>query len=160
LKRIAHEIALEYGQKIATIKGMSAVLLGDTFDMEVYDPYFTIDLDVYHHGNLANVQERKKLLQNPELFESPPQYPVDRFLVNNLPVLINYKRINRINDIFRRIARHEWVFRKATTNVLYRLKHGEILYTKNDWINTVRKRFAKIPGDFWDNILTSATFLI
>ncbi len=160
LKKRAYEIANEYAGKLSALKGTSAVLLGDTFDTEVYDPDFTIDLDVYYHGQLAPASERMKVLGNPELFESPPEYPVDRFLVSNLPVLVNYKRTDRISDIFRRIAKHEWVFRKATTNVLYRLKNGEILYNKNNWILTVRKRFTKIPANFWGNILTSAMFLV
>jgi hypothetical protein len=160
LKIKVQEIANECAQKMASLKNCRAVVLGETNGFEVYDPGFTIDLDVFHHGKLPPVSERKKVLGDPKIFESPPVYPVDRFLVDDLPVIVNYKRIDKINDIFKRIAKHEWVFRKATTNILYRLKEGNILYNKDGWILSVRKRFGKIPADFWSNILISANFLI
>jgi len=160
LNRKVQEIATECAQKLAALKNCRAVVLGETNGFGVYDPGFTIDLDVYHHGALVPVSARKEVLGNPKIFESPPVYPVDRFLVDDLPVIVNYKRIDKINDIFKRIARHSWVFRKATTNILYRLKEGNILYNKDGWILKIRKRINKIPANFWTNILTSASFLI
>jgi len=46
MKRKVRRIAASLGERLSYIEGVQAVLLGDAAEVEVFDPYFTIDLDV------------------------------------------------------------------------------------------------------------------
>lgn len=139
---------------------MEAIVLGEAADIEVYDPNFIIAMDVFYSGRLISPKKRHLLYGNPEFFESSSVYPVDRFISDNLPVIINYRKINRIDRIFDRIERSEWVFRMESSNILHRLKEGHVLFNRNGWIDKIKKRFKTIPDEFWEHILESSSFLI
>ncbi|MBN2533605.1 MAG: DUF4037 domain-containing protein [Spirochaetales bacterium] len=160
LKRKVFKIANEYSRRITQYDNMEAIILGEAADIEVYDPNFIIAMDVYYSGRLLSAKKRNVLYGNPEFFESSSVYPMDRFISENLPVIINYRHINRIDRIFDRIERSEWVFRMESSNIFHRLKEGHVLFNRNGWIDKIKKRFTAIPDEFWEHILDSARFLI
>ena len=47
MKRKVRRIAGALAERLSHIEGVQAVLLGEAAEVEVFDPYFTIDLDVY-----------------------------------------------------------------------------------------------------------------
>jgi hypothetical protein len=153
-------LANEYARKIAQHDNMETIILGEAADIEVYDPNFIIAIDVFYSGRLPSPKKRDILYGNPKFFESSSTYPVDRFMKEDLPVMINYRKIQRIDRIFDRIERSEWVFRMESSNILHRLKEGHVLYNRNGWIDKIKKRFITIPDEFWAHILDSSSFLI
>jgi hypothetical protein len=153
-------IAHDCTKKLEKLDNVETVLLGEAADIEVYDPYFTIDLDVFYDGELLSSNKRAEFFGNPAIFETSPVNPVDRFLTGNLPVIIYYRELTRVDHIFERIEEQKWIFRKETTNMLYRLKNGQVLYGRKGWIDTIRKHFTAMPLSFWKNIIDSCKFLI
>jgi hypothetical protein len=154
------KIAHDYGKKIEKLENVEAILLGEAAEIEIYDPYFIIDMDVFYEGELLPAVKRAELFGNPAIFETSPVNPVDRFLTGDLPIIIYYKELDRVDLIFERIENQKWIFRKETTNMLYRLKNGQVLYSKKGWIDSIRKHFVTLPESFWKNIINSCKFLI
>ncbi|MBN1699650.1 MAG: DUF4037 domain-containing protein [Spirochaetales bacterium] len=142
------------------LENVETILLGEAAEIEVYDPNFIIDMDVFYQGELPPAAGRAELFGNPPVFETSPVNPVDRFLDRDLPVIIYYKELTRVDHIFRRIEEQKWIFRKETTNMLYRLKHGQVLFGRKGWIDEIRKHFDTMPLSFWKNIIDSCMFLI
>ncbi|MBN2441751.1 MAG: DUF4037 domain-containing protein [Spirochaetales bacterium] len=160
MKRKVFRIANDYSTKIAQYENIETIVLGEGADIEVHDPNFMITLDVYFSGRLPSQRKRASVYENPEFFESSTVHPVDRFIAENLPVIINYRKMNNVDRIFDRIEKAEWVFRMESSNILHRLKEGHILFNRSGWIDKIRKRFDTIPDEFWAHILESSSFLI
>ena len=145
----------------ATVSGwdaVEAIVLGEEADVETFDPYFNIDLDVYFRGHLLPSNDRRERLDNPGGFETSPIYPIDRFFVDNLPAGVHYKDVSRMNLLLKRVKEQTWVFRTESTNVLYRIEKGEVLHSKGDWFSELRSGFKDIPEGFWKGIMEAARF--
>jgi len=136
----------------------SAVVAGEASKIETFDPYFTIDLDVYHRGDLLPSNDRRDRLGNPAGFETSPVYPVDRFLQDDLPVSISYKDVSRINLLLARVEEQSWVFRRESTELLYRIQKGDVLYAKGKWFEEVRERLKTVPEGFWKELMEATRF--
>ena len=96
--------------QLAEVDGVQAVLLGEAADIEVFDPYFTIDLDVYTAGVPPSIEKREKLLPDLEAFETSPVAAMDRFLVKGLPASVHYIRSADVDRMLLRISEMAWVF--------------------------------------------------
>lgn len=136
----------------------TAVVAGEVTKIETFDPYFTIDLDVYHRGDLIPSNDRRNQLGSPAGFETSPVYPVDRFLHDDLPVSIRYTDVSRINLLLKRVEEQTWVFRRESTELLYRIENGDVLYAKGTWFEEVRDRLRTVPGGFWKALMEASRF--
>jgi len=154
------KIANAYSGKISQLENVETIILGEAADIEVYDPNFIIAMDVSYSGRLLSPKKRSELYGMPEFFETSSVYPLDRFITGELPVIINYRKLHRVDRIFDRIERSEWVFRMESSNILHRIKEGHVLFNRNGWIENIKKRFKKIPDEFWKHILEASSFLI
>jgi hypothetical protein len=160
VKRKVFRIANEYSKKLSQNENIETILLGEAADIDVHDPNFIIAMTVHYSGRLPSPGKRVELYGDPEFFESSTAYPVDRFISENLPVIIHFRKTTQIDRIFDRIEKAQWVLRMESSNILHRLKEGHILYNRHGWIDTIRKRFTTIPDDFWEHILEASSFLI
>ncbi|MBN2736664.1 MAG: hypothetical protein JXR70_06755 [Spirochaetales bacterium] len=160
MKRKVNEIVKKYSEKLTGISNIEAILVNDRAANDVYDPNFTIDFDIFHKGELVTPDKRQEILENPAFFETSPVYPVDQFLVDNLPVHLNYKDINGISQVLDRITKKEWVYRKEMSSVLYRILKGQVIYSKNGWVNSTREQISGISDWFWQRVLDSTRFLL
>jgi len=149
MKRKVHAIAATLAERLSQWDGVEAVLLGEAADIEVYDPYFTIDLDVYFGGTLPGLDVRSCLMQGMEAFETSPVSFVDRFLLDGLPVSIHYMRTGDVDAMLLRIAEKTWVFHEPGTNMLSRIERGEVLFSRVGWIDESRAALAHVPEEFW-----------
>jgi hypothetical protein len=149
MKRKVQKIAKSLAERLAEVEGVQAVLLGDAADIEVFDPYFTIDLDVYTEENPPHFEERRALLPGIEDFETSPIAAVDRFLVEDLPASIHYIRSADVDRMLLRISEMSWVFHEPGTNTLYRIGHGQVLYARDGWLEEARSALAHVPDQFW-----------
>jgi hypothetical protein len=149
MKRKVRSIAGKLADKLSRLDGVQAVLLGEAADIEVFDPYFTIDLDVYTTGTAPSFEERSGLLPGIEEFETSPVAAVDRFLIEEMPASIHYIRSADVDRMLLRISEQSWVFHEPGTNPLYRIERGEVLYKRDDWLEEARAILAHVPDDFW-----------
>jgi hypothetical protein len=143
---------------ISKWNGIAAVVLGEVANVETYDPYFTIDLDVYFRGSLLPSNDRRERFDNPGGFETSPIYPIDRFLAEELPVSAHYKDVSRMSLLVKRVEEQTWVFRSESTHLLYRIQNGRVLYSKGDWLEQLKQRLDNIPEGFWKSIMEAARF--
>jgi len=149
MKRKVQKIAKGLADRLAHVPGVQAVLLGDAADIEVFDPYFTIDLDVYTEEAPPRLEERRALLPHVEAFETSPVAAVDRFLVEELPASIHYIRSADVDRMLLRISESSWVFHEPGTNALYRIEQGQVLYARDGWLEEARSALAHVPDQFW-----------
>jgi hypothetical protein len=139
-------------------EGIVATVLGEAASIETYDPYFNIDLDVYFQGNLLPSNDRREQLGNPGGFETSPINPTDRFLLEDLPVSINYNEVTRINMLLKRVETQSWVFRLETTNILYRIEKGKVLFSEGGWFENLGKKLLNVSDGFWNNLKEATRF--
>ncbi len=131
------------------IDDVQAVLLGEAADIEVFDPYFTIDLDVYTAGPPPDIVARRGIFPEIAAIETSPVAAIDRFLVEELPASIHYVRAADVDRMLLRISELSWVFHEPGTNPLYRIEKSEVLFTRNGWLEEARSALAHVPSEFW-----------
>jgi hypothetical protein len=149
MKRKVNRIAKALADRLALHEGVQAVLLGEAADIEVFDPYFTIDLDVYVAGAPPGLEARRILLPDLQAFETSPISTVDRFLVEELPASTHFIRTADVDRMLLRITEQSWVFHEPGTNALYRIERGEPLYSRDGWLEEARSVLAHVPPQFW-----------
>lgn len=149
MKRKVRRIAASLAEQLSHIEGVWAVLLGDAAEVEVFDPYFTIDLDVYCGGALPTIEKRSALLPGMDAFETSPVTASDHFLYEELPVTIRFVRSPDVDRMLLRISEQNWVFHEPGTHVLYRIEKGEILFAQGTWLEEARAALAHVPDQFW-----------
>jgi hypothetical protein len=149
MKRKVRRIAGNLAERLSHIEGVQAVLLGEAADIEVFDPYFTIDLDVYTAGAPPSLEARGTLLPGMDAFETSPVAAVDRFLLEELPASIHYIRSADVDRMLLRITEQTWVFHEPGTNALYRIERGEVLFGRGSWLEEARSALAHVPDQFW-----------
>jgi hypothetical protein len=156
VKKQVHKTAQDLAARISQWEGVEAILLGEAADIEIYDPYFTVDLDVYVQGDLPNAEERRERLEEVEEYESSTISTVDRFVVNELPVTVHYLQTDGVDAIMRRIIDSSWVFHETGTNMFFRIERGEVLYSRGGWLASIRAARAEIPASFWEHVCVRA----
>ena len=149
MKRKVRRIAGNLAERLSHVEGVQAVLLGEAAEIEVFDPYFTIDLDVYTAGAPPSVEARGTLLPGMDAFETSPVAAVDRFLLEELPASIHYIRSADVDRMLLRITEQTWVFHEPGTNPLYRIEQGEVLFGRGTWLEEARSVLAHVPPQFW-----------
>lgn len=116
---------------------------------DVYDPYFYISLDVYYEGELPPPDKRLAELDFAGAFETSPGRNKDRFLVKDIPVRLEYKNKKTIEAILSSEPDALGSYDERISYMCYRLKYGEVLYKKSDWLDLIRKKLDKLPDSFW-----------
>jgi len=156
IRRIADSLAAAISQW----ENVEAVLLGEAAELEVFDPFFTVDLDVYIQGAVPGPEERKERLAETASFESATASGVDRLKVEELTVSVHYMETSHIDALVRRILDNSWVFHEPGTNMFYRIEKGEVLYSRGGWFASIRASHAEIPDDFWTHICARSFIII
>ncbi len=144
---------------ISKWEGVETILLGEAADIEVYDPYFSIDMEVFYRGSIPPKNDRRNYFLSVEDsggFECSPVYPVDKFLIKDLPVRIRYQETARIELILDRIEEGRWVYRENGTTEFYTIVNSKILFKASDWLEGIRKRLSNMPEYFWEQIIEVA----
>jgi hypothetical protein len=160
VQRKVARISEELVKNISGWQEIEAIVLGEAAEIKTLDPYFNINLDVYHNGSLIPGNDRRERLGSPLAFETAPVYPEDRFLVDDLPVRILYQETTRFDLLLKRIDDCLWVYREHATSAFYRLRHGQVLYRKSGWLEETQKKIGKLPAHFWGSIIDSARALV
>jgi hypothetical protein len=135
---------------------VECISLNEAADASTLDPYFALILDVYYKGTIPQPKERSRLYgPDTAAFETSGQGNKDRFLIGNLPLRFEFKSLEKIEELVS-IAdtRREslWLIKDSGTYVYYRLANGEILFSRNGWIDGIQKRLASLDDDFWNQV--------
>ncbi len=149
MKRKVQRITDALETSLAGTEAVQAVVLGEAADIDISDPYFTIDLDVYCSGLLPDLAKRAGLVPQVTAFETSPVATIDRFLVEELPVSVHYIRTEEVDRMLLRIAEKTWVFHEPGSHVLYRLERGDVLFSRDGWMDETRAALAHVPQEFW-----------
>jgi hypothetical protein len=149
MKRKVQRIIDALKKSLSGTDCVQTVVLGESAGIDVSDPYFTIDLDVYVTGSMPELSKRSALVPQVSAFETSPVATIDRFLVEQLPVSAHYIRTEEVDRMLLRIAEKNWVFHEPGSHVLYRLERGEVLFTRDGWMDETRAALAHVPDEFW-----------
>ncbi len=141
---------------VATISGWPAtecIALNEAALSDTLDPYFALILDVYHTGAMPTPAERRAAYgDDVAAFETSALQNKDRFLVAGLPVRIEFKstqNIEEVVDIADTRTDQLWLIKDSGTYMFYRLSRGEVLFKRSAWIDGLRTRLAKLGDEFW-----------
>ena len=136
--------------------GVECITLNEAALPDILDPYFALILDVFCSGPIPDVQERCRVYGGDvAAFESSGQNEKDRFLIGDIPVRLEYKSIEKTEELVS-IADTKldsmWLIKDSGTYGFYRLANGEIVFSRSNWIHDIRKRLTHIGDAFWENI--------
>ena len=144
---------------VAAVKkwdGVETVVLGEASEQEILDPYFALVVDVYYRNGIPEAADRRAAFGDPGAFETSSAQKKDRFFLEELPIRVEYKSLESMEEILQRKYDLLWVFKGSGTYMFYRLEHGSVLYDKSGWIAAVRKSIQGFPDTFWQGL--RATF--
>ena len=138
--------------------GVECISLNEAALPDTLDPYFALIMDIYHSDPIPAPEEREALYgEGVILFETSRQGNKDRFLIDDIPVRLEYKSVTMIDELVN-IADTQlkslWLIKDSGTYTFYRLSHGEIIYTRSSWMDDIRKRLKQLSDEFW-NVMRS-----
>lgn len=142
-------IAEELAKALGGIPGVECVLLEESSEADILDPYFRLILDAYHRGQVPSLEIRAAAYPRAQSLESAHGRNKDRFLIDGLPVHVEYKQV----EAFESWIGSEETLRHAVSDGgtlgLYRLQHSKVLYSGNDWLAMARDAMANLGDGFW-----------
>jgi hypothetical protein len=148
-------IAAKVADIIREWPSVDSVVLGELITEDLYDPYFFLSLDVYHSGLIPEAEDRKKSFAFGLVFENSQAGWKDRLLIEDIPVRIEYKNMNRIGDLIDGKDGLLASIRDSGTYLFYRILNSNILYDRSGWILRVRERLKAMPQPFWNLLRAS-----
>ena len=147
-----------FASVISEWPGIECVSLNEAALPDTLDPYFALIMDIYYIGEIPSPEERQKFygddlaaFETTEKSNKTQGYK-DRFLVGDIPIRLEYKPVKMVEDLLD-IADKKleslWLIKDSGTYGFYRLAHGEIIFSRNKWIDGIRKRLSSLSKDFW-----------
>lgn len=160
MKRKVEQLANLVTQAISQWPSVECVTLGEHSEADTLDPYFALVFDVYLRGNPPKSEERleafSSVMGQPGAFESSVTRSKDRFFIDEIPVRVEYKNVDMIDQMLVRSkgpdAEFVWVLKNSGTYMLYRLQNSKILYKKSDWIQRIRLNLSELSPIFWNGL--------
>jgi hypothetical protein len=145
---------------ISAWPGVECIALNEAALADILDPYYALILDVFCSSSIPDAEERHRLYGGDvAAFESSGQNAKDRFLIGNIPVRLEYKNTCKIEELIS-IADSKpdslWLIKDAGTYGFYRLINGDIVFSRNNWIHTIRRRLDKLPAQYWTEMRSAA----
>ncbi len=152
MKPKVRELADKLVAVISAMDSVECVCLNEAAAIDTLDPYFALILDVYVHGQIPPAAVRASAYPEHSVFETSPTGFKDRFLVGGLPVRIEYKSVERIEElsaIALRSGSELWKIRDSGTYVFYRLVHCKPLFQRSDWLSGITGKLSNLGDSFW-----------
>ena len=152
MKPKVRELADRILAVITAWDSVECVCLNEAATADTLDPYFALILDVYYTDGIPSTAQRAAAFPDNAAFETSPTNSKDRFLVGDLPVRIEYKRVSRIEEqvgYAERSGSELWKIRDSGTYVFYRLLNGIPLYQRGEWLASIKTRLGALADDFW-----------
>jgi hypothetical protein len=134
-------------------EGVECITLNEAALPDTLDPYFALILDVFCSSGIPGADERCRMYgEDVAAFESSGQNEKDRFLIGDIPVRLEYKKTEKINELVDiACTNHEslWFIKDSGTYGFYRLVNCEVIFSRTNWIHDIRERLTHIGDQFW-----------
>lgn len=156
MKRKVERISNDITEILKAIPGVDCILLHESTEKDIVNPYFFLSLDVYYNGPFPDVNERRKLFEDAGAFESSHFSIKDRFFLEDIPVRIEYKNKDRVDTIMDDKEGNLWAFHDNGTYMFYRLQTGKIMYKSSEWIEIIREKLTTLSESFWGTLRDSS----
>jgi hypothetical protein len=142
-----------FSATLSTWPSVECITLNEAALPDPLDPYFALILDVFCSAPIPGAEERCRLYgDDVAAFESSVKNEKDRFLIGDIPVRLEFKFTEKIEELVNIADTKQdslWLIKDSGTYGFYRLAHGEIIFSRNNWLQGIRKRLEN-PGDqFW-----------
>lgn len=157
MKQKVQRISANLAERLSKWEQVDAVTIMESAEEELISPYFFISLDVYYKGNIPDKDERQAVFSDAGAFETSSYGTKDRFFIEDIPVRIEFKNLDRMNTIIELKPDNFRAFRASSTYMFYRILNGKVLIQKNLWLDHIRQKLQNLPEDFW-TMLSQATF--
>jgi hypothetical protein len=136
--------------------GVECITLNEAAIPNTLDPYYAFILDIFYSGPIPQAVERRAQYgEDATAFETSSRGDKDRFLIGELPVRLEYKSTQKIEELVSYTDTKLdslWFIRDSGTYGFYRLAHGEILFSRNTWIRDIREQLGNLGDEFWRQI--------
>jgi len=160
MKRKVERLAKAITETISSWEAVECVTLGEHSESDVNDPYFALVVDVYLRAAPPAIEERQaafaRAVGQPGAFETSASRSKDRFFIDGLPVRVEYKSVETIDDVIGRCRGPDsqivWIFKNSGTYMFYRLIHSRVLFQKSDWLLNARRDLADLPSSLWESL--------
>ena len=119
------------------------------FGSDRYDPSFFISFDVYFHGAIPASNERERAFSFGNAYETTVDGLKDRFLIDDVPVRLEYKAISEVDFAVSKVTNPERGDTLGTTYGFYRLEHAAVVLSRSNWLPVARRLLSEAPEDFW-----------
>ena len=140
--------------------GVECITLNEAALPDTLDPYFALILDVFCSGPIPGAEERCRMYgSDVAAFESSGRNEKDRFLIGGLPVRLEYKFIEKVEELISIIDTNVdslWLIKDSGTYGFYRLANGKIVFSRSSWIDNIRKRLENTGDIFWTEMRGAA----
>ncbi len=157
MKRKVQKISTDLAERLSKWEQVDAITILESAEEELISPYFFISLDVYYKGEIPDKNIRQALFSDAGAFETSSYGTKDRFFIDDIPVRIEFKNLDRINTILELKSENYNAFRASGTYMFYRILTGKVLIQKNLWLDHIKQKLDKLPDEFW-NMLAIASF--
>ncbi|MCL2243529.1 MAG: DUF4037 domain-containing protein [Treponema sp.] len=144
---------------LSSWEGVDCITLNEAAMPDTLDPYFALILDVFYSSPIPNAEKRCSMYgDDVAAFENSDQSEKDRFLIGDVPVRLEFKKTEKINELVKiATTNHDslWLIKDSGTYGFYRLANCEIIFSRTNWIHDIRERLTKIGDKFWKEMRNS-----
>ena len=129
--------------------GVQAVVLQHFVEKDIYDPNFSITLDVFRDSDIPGRELRETSFPGAQYFESSRVKMKDRFMMGDLPIRISYKNTERVDTVLAATDGESWLLKERGTYLFHRIATGSVVWTRGEWIKGVLEKLDNLPDSFW-----------
>jgi len=129
--------------------GVQTVILQHFVEKDVYDPNFSVTLDVFRDAKIPEREERESSFSAARYFESSRLRTKDRFMMGDLPIRISYKDCRRVDEVVALSDGDAWLLKERGTYLFHRIATGTVLWSRGKWIDSVLEKLDSLPDSFW-----------
>jgi hypothetical protein len=149
MKAKVRKVVDEIAEVLKKWDGVQAVVLQHFVEKDIYDPNFSITLDVFKDGEIPGIESRETSFTRAMYFESSREKNKDRFILEDLPVRISYKDCLRVDAVLDAIEGDSWLLKERGTYLFHRIATGTVVWSRGEWLNSVLKKLDNLPDSFW-----------
>ncbi|MEI6388977.1 MAG: hypothetical protein WCQ50_20390 [Spirochaetota bacterium] len=145
---VVHSIA----EVCSSWPGVQAVSISGHAEGDTLDPYFVLAFDVFYSASLPSEEERGSAFPGSGAFETGRVKTKDRFLLDDLPVRIEYKPVAEIDASCDFGHGGDRLVLAQGTYQFHRIAGGRHLYDRTGWLAGVSDRLADFPDQLWKDL--------
>ncbi|MDR0465664.1 MAG: DUF4037 domain-containing protein [Treponema sp.] len=142
-----------FKELLSSWDSVECITLNEAAMPDILDPYFALILDILYTSPIPEPEERCRLYgDDVAAFESSSQGDKDRFMIGEIPVRLEFKKTVKIDELVKMASSNYeslWFIKDSGTYGFYRIVNCEIIYSRSNWINDVRKKLQQVGDQFW-----------